>query len=153
MNPIGVDIAMVGTNARRGIIPSHYAFMMSIQDGRLCSGRRLFTRVRGRVDYGTRTHSFHLGSSHVRRGRPFIRGTVGLKHSPFNSPALSSRTLVPFPSIGVKPKHSSHSRATSRCIVLGRVRRTVKLCLRLLSKLDLWASIEFKWECALCVYG
>jgi len=79
--------------------------------------------------------SLRLNSSYIDPQHPFVSRAAMLGKTPFGSPTLSDRALMPFPTVKIGPGDSMRSHTADEYIRLPEIREAIELYVRLLDGL------------------
>lgn len=136
LGPVRVTVAQITGGVKHNVVPDRCQMVIDVRTTDTCSNlEALDILSRDMPDYVTlKPRSTRLMPSAIDENHPLVRRLVTLGRTPYGSPTLSDRALMPWPSFKIGPGDSARSHTPDEFITLSSIREAQALLLSLLTR-------------------
>jgi acetylornithine deacetylase len=137
LGAVKMSVTQIQAGTQHNVIPDRCSFVVDVRSNEHYSNEELLAEIRRLVECEVTPRSTRLNSSHVDVAHPFVQRAVMLGKTPFGSPTLSDRALMPFPTVKIGPGASARSHSADEFIRLAEIREAIDAYVTLLDGLIL----------------
>lgn len=137
LGQVKTTVTIIHAGTRHNIVPDSCTFTIDVRSNELYSNQEILNILRQELSSELKPRSLRLNSSHISTNHPLVRRAVELGLTPFGSPTLSDRALMPFPALKLGPGQPSRSHSADEYVLISEIEHALKTYLKLLDNLHL----------------
>ena len=133
LGPTKMTVTVLNSGTQHNVIPDECHFVIDVRTNEYYQNEFLFAFLQKHVKSKLKARSFRLSSSHIPMEHPLVQRCVEMGMTPFGSPTLSDKALMPFLSLKLGPGESSRSHTADEFICLSEIENAIQTYVQLLS--------------------
>ena len=137
LGQVKTTVTIIHAGTRHNIVPDSCTFTIDVRSNELYSNQEILNILRQELSSELKPRSLRLNSSRISTNHPLVRRTVELGLTPFGSPTLSDRALMPFPALKLGPGQPSRSHSADEYVRISEIEHALETYLKLLDNLHL----------------
>lgn len=135
LGPVKASVTIINGGKKHNIVPDLCTFTIDVRSNELYTNREIFDLLRNELRSSLKARSFRLNSSSISMMHPLVLRALSLHLTPFGSPTLSDRALMPFPALKIGPGLSERSHSADEFVCLSEIKQALELYAALLDGL------------------
>ncbi len=133
LGPVKMTVTVIQTdNKAHNVVPAECRFVVDVRLTEVYTPAEILAEIRANVQSTITPRSMRLRATAIALEHPLVQAGIGLGKTPFGSPTLSDKALLPVPALKVGPGDSARSHTADEFIFVTEIRDGIAFYIGLL---------------------
>ena len=138
LGAVKMSVTVIETaNKAHNVVPDECRFVVDVRLTEAYTMEAVLDTIRQNVRCTVTPRSLRLRATSIPLEHPLVQAGQKLGKTPYGSPTLSDKALMPFPALKMGPGDSGRSHSADEFIYVAEIQEAVELYIRLLVEQDL----------------
>ena len=133
LGPVKMSVTMINGGLQHNVIPGACNFTVDCRINECYTHEEILEIVKQNVTCDVNPRSLRLRSTAISLGHPLVIAGLKLDRTPYGSPTLSDKALMPFPALKMGPGDSSRSHMADEYVYIDEITAGIGIYIQLLN--------------------